>query len=207
MVTHRALRLSALCLALIACDPPCLWDCDEEQAAEIPETQFACTFKVRSFSCESPSGSEWTPDCLTVKTKDACAEATRGVTQVVNSCEFKLEYQDVESEAGRCADENVAPMRETKATGEVCGVHEDCASGLCQPRYYCTVGCKTDAECAGEFSNGCCVGEGVLGYCLKQRECRGVCPEGAAPVGLPTQCTCGAGFRLATDGSQCVKDT
>lgn len=200
--------LALLAFSTLACDYLSeLGDGDEEKpSAKVPETQVACRFRVRAFSCEFPNGSEPTPDCLTVKTNEACTEATKGMTQIVDGCEFRLEYQNVEPKPGECAMVASEQKPETRPTGETCSAHEDCTSGLCQPNFYCTVGCKTDTDCANEFSNGCCVGQGALGYCLRQKECTTVCPDGAKPSGLPTICTCGAGFHLATDGSQCVKD-
>jgi hypothetical protein len=196
-----------VCLAAFSCGPVegLLSGDDEEKTDKVPQSQLACRFEVRSVSCEDPNGSEWVPDCLDVKTKEGCAEATRPMTQVVAGCEFKLEYQAVEALAGQCANEQL-PDVETKGNGEPCSSHQGCVSGLCQPQYYCTVGCKAHADCATEFSNGCCVGEGSLGYCVKQNDCENLCPDGATPQGLPTRCTCSSGFRLSTDGSQCVKE-
>mgnify|MGYP001426978332 CR=1 FL=1 len=205
----RALRLGLVVLAMfaVATGGSCGGD-DDDDAPEEGDPRYGCVYESSLIdSCNNPMGSPWTEGCVDVLIDDDCTLATAEMVEEVGECTFTTTYRNVTTTPGQpCPDEEmpIPTQAEAAAAGEPCADLDDCASGLCVPRFYCTVSCSEDSQCAEDFPGGCCVGEGSLGYCLSQDDCAGLCPPDSTPVGLPTVCVCNDGFAYDPPSGQCV---
>jgi hypothetical protein len=193
-------------IALVACGA----DDEEEVTGPDEDTpRFACHYQTKlTDSCNNPEGGAWVDACVDVLTEEDCELATEEMREEVGDCTFTTLFRRVETTPMEACPEvemdSTGPEEiEGRELGEDCSSLAQCASGLCVPRFYCTMSCSVDDDCDDGFSGGCCVGEGSLGYCLDKSDCADLCPEHSTPMGLPSICVCDDGFDWNTDFTAC----
>ena len=190
---------------------------DEEDGGEDGPDEdaerYGCVFESRLLdTCNNPEGSPWVEGCVDVLTDEDCMLATEEMSEEVGDCTFTTTYRNVETTPdAMCPEpetgESDGPGEiEPAEAGEPCATLAECASGLCVPRFYCTLSCSDATECEDDFAGGCCVGEGSLGYCLAEDDCADLCPENSTPMGLPTICVCDDGFVYDPMTDACVAE-
>lgn len=180
----------------------------EDDGPDEDAERFACVFESSLIdSCNNPEGSPWVEGCANVLTDEDCTLATAEMVEEVGDCTFTTTYRNAMTTPGMaCPDAGTTGPSEIEpgAAGEPCSSLGDCESSLCVPRFYCTVSCTVDEECADDFPSGCCVGEGSLGYCIAEEDCAQLCPENSTPSGLPTLCVCDDGFEYDPMTGECA---
>jgi hypothetical protein len=203
----RGFRLAGVLLGVFAH----VLACGDEEGDEGPQEgdeRYACVFESSLMdSCNNPMGSPWTEGCVDVLTDDDCGMATAEKVEELGDCTFTTTYRNVMTTPGIVCPqpETTGPVEADAApVGEACSSLDDCASGLCVPRFYCTVSCSADSDCSEDFPGGCCVGEGSLGYCIAESDCAGLCPANSTPFGLPTICLCDDGFVYDPTSGECM---
>ena len=203
----RKTGIALVLVALVACGE----DEEEETGPDENTPRFACHYQTKlTDSCNNPQGSAWVDECVDVLTEEDCELATMQLQEDVGDCTFTTLFRNVETRPTEVCPEvemdSTGPSEiEGRELGEDCSSLADCASGLCVPRFYCTMSCAADVDCGGDdgFAGGCCVGEGSLGYCLAEPDCADLCPARATPMGLPTICVCDDGFDWNADFTAC----
>ena len=183
---------------------------EEDDAPDEDTPRYGCVFETRlADSCNNPGGSPWTEGCVDVLTDEDCELATEEMIEEVGDCTFTTSFRNVETTPDLpCPEaETTGPQEiEPGEPGDPCATLSECGSGLCIPRFYCTLSCSDATECEDDFSGGCCVGEGALGYCLAEEECADLCPANSTPMGLPTICVCDDGFEYDPMMDACVAE-